>query len=357
MKEYCSAILNDPLYWGMTLEERLKYYKISAFSLSLIKNDAIDCTYCFGNKNLSIEDRVSCNDVTENTLFQAASLSKPVFATAVMRLVQKGLIDLDKDIKEYIDTSFYKAYDNQEHVITLRQLLSHTAGFNLHGFAGYQYGQLIPSLDQILRGDEPANNLPLFLRKEPGKEWSYSGGGYLLAQKVICEVMATDFETILQNEVLQPFGMTCSTYQQPLSKDRKANIAYGYNCHNLALPDGCNMMPELAAAGLWTTSSDLALYGIEMMNAYHGNSKYITKETMNSMLTKVLPNIPTGLGLCIPDDNPKGYFDHSGSNIGYHSLMCFQADGNKGYAAMINSDIGREFLSELDGIITKCLEL
>lgn len=357
MEDYSKAILNEPLYWGMTLNERLKYYKISAFSLALINDEKIDFTYCYGYKNRETENSVKENAVTENTLFQAGSISKPVFATAVMRLVQKGIIDLNKDISEYIDTSFYKTFDNKKHVVTLRQLLSHIARFNLHGFAGYQYGQLIPSLDQILKGEEPANNLPLFLIKDPGKEWAYSGGGYLLAQKVVCEVCSTDFETIIQNEELQPFGMNHSTYQQPINKDKKYNIACGYDCYNLKLPEGCNVMPELAAAGLWTTPSDLTSFGIEMMKAYDGKSQLISKETMDIMLTKVVPNIPTGLGLFIPDDNPKGYFDHTGSNIGYHSIMCFQAKGNKGYAAMINSDIGKGFYQELDCTISKLMDM
>lgn len=274
-----------------------------------------------------------------------------------MRLVQKGKIDLDKDIREYIDTSFYKTYDNQNHIVTLRQILSHTAGFNLHGFAGYQYGQLIPNLDQILKGDEPANNLPLFLKNEPGKEWAYSGGGYLLAQKVVCDVCGTDFETIIQNEVLQPFRMIHSTYYQPINEPRKFEIACGYNEYDLKLPDGCNTMPELAAAGLWTTPSDLALFGIEMMKAYDGKSQFISKETMSIMLTKIIPNIPTGLGLFIPDENPKGYFDHAGANGGYHSIMCFQAEGGKGYAAMLNSDIGAAFYHELDFAISKIMDM
>ena len=350
MEDYCKKILTEPLYWGMTLEERLKYYKISAFSLVLINSGNIDCSYCYGHKS-----REEAKSVSEDTLFQAGSISKPVFATAVMRFVQNRKIDLDLDIREYIDTSFYKTYDNQQHVVTLRQLLSHTAGFNLHGFAGYQYGQLIPSLDQILRGEDPANNLPLFMKSEPGKEWSYSGGGYLLAQKVVCEVCGTDFESMMQQEVLQPFGMMHSTYQQPLSDHKTSDIAYGYNHYNLQLPQGCNTMPELAAAGLWTTPSDLARYGIELMNAYHGNSQLISKETIDMMLTKVISKIPSGLGLFIPDDNPQGYFDHAGSNGGYHSMMCFQAEGDKGYTAMLNSDIGAAFYQELDCTISKIM--
>lgn len=352
MKDYYKAIFYEPIYWGMTLSERLKYYKSPAFSLVFINDGKIDCTYNYGYKN-----RDEGNAVTENTLFQAGSISKTVFATAVMRLVQKDKIDLDKDIREYSDTSFYKTYDNQNHVITLRQLLSHTAGLNLHGFAGYQYGQLIPSLDQILRGEEPANNLPLFLKNEPGTVWEYSGGGYILAQKIVCDVCGTDFETILQSEVLQPFGMIHSTYQQPINEDKRFDIACGYDWYNQILPYGYNTMPELAAAGLWTTPSDLALFGIEMMKAYNGKSQFIPKEIMDLMLTKVIPNIPSGLGVFIPDDNPKGYFDHGGSNGGYHSIMRFQSEDNKGYAAMLNSDIGSEFFEELNPAISKIMDI
>lgn len=352
MENNYKTILNDSSYWGMTLEERLHYYRIPAFSLVLINDGKIDYTYCYGYKDRNKKDLV-----TNETLFQAGSISKPVFATAVMGLVQKGEIDLDKDIKEYTDVSFYKSFDNQIHTVTLRQLLSHTAGFNLHGFAGYQYGQEIPSLEQILKGIEPANNLPLFLKTEPGKEWKYSGGGYLLAQKVICDVTHKDFESIVRDEILQPFGMTYSTYHQPLDEDNRNNIAYGYDVYNLQLPNGFNTMPELAAAGLWTTPSDLAAFGIEMMKAYHGKSDFITQETMKMMLTKMIPNIPTGLGFFIPDDNPKGYFDHSGANMGYHTIMCFQAEGNKGYVAMMNADIGAGFYHELDCIISKVMDI
>ncbi len=253
---------NKKYYDGITLAERMKEYHTSAISIAIIENYEIRETYIHGVKRRTTKEKI-----TTDTLFQAGSISKPVFAAAVLRLAERGTLNIDTNISEYLIDYNVPTYDNQNHRITLRQILSHHAGLNLHGFAGYQQGQKIPTVQQILTGAFPSNNIKLKLIKAPGTGYQYSGGGYVLAQKIVTDVCKLNFCDLMNDLVLSPFSMVHSTYSQPLPKDKSNLISFGYNHHNLQLPGGYNIMPELSAAGLWTTPSDLARFCIEIMNA------------------------------------------------------------------------------------------
>lgn len=274
---------------------------------------------------------------------------------AVLRLVEAGKINLDEDIRQYTDADFYKTFDCQKHRVTLRNLLSHTAGFNIGGFT-YLYTMDIPSIDQILRGEYPASNLPLFMQNPPATQWAYSGGGYILAQKVICDVLGTEFEPLMQKWVFSPLGMHQSTFEQPLNTYTHANYACGYDVYDRKITGGFSIMPELAAAGLWTTPEELALLEIELMRAMNGQSDFLSKESMIEMTTKAMPGASTGLGLFFPDDNLEGYYEHSGGNLGYTSEMCFQLKSEKGLVAMLNSSVSSNFLNEMEDIARRAFQ-
>ncbi|MGN6713861.1 serine hydrolase domain-containing protein [Anaerocolumna jejuensis] len=154
MSKISEIIENKKHYDGITLVERMKECHTSAVSIALIENFEICEAYAYGVKR-----RAAKEYVTVDTLFQAGSISKPVFAVAVLRLAERGTLDIDTDISEYLVDYDVPTYDNQKHKITLRQILSHHAGLNLHGFAGYQQGQKIPTVEQILTGAFPSNNL------------------------------------------------------------------------------------------------------------------------------------------------------------------------------------------------------
>lgn len=335
MSKISEIVKNKKHYGGITLTERMDECHTPAISIAIIENFKICEVFTHGVERRTIKEKV-----TMDTLFQAGSISKPIFATAVMRLVERGTLDIDTDISEYLVGYDVPTYDNQKHKITLRQILSHHAGLNLHGFAGYQQGQRIPKVEQILNGAFPSNNIKLKLIKNPGTGFQYSGGGYVLAQKIVTDVCKRDFCDLMNDLVLSPFSMTHSTYSQPLSNDQHNEIAFGYNLHNLQLPGGYNIMPELSATGLWTTPSDLARFGIEIMKALKSESKYLAKNTAELMTTKAYENSPYGMGLAV-DQCKKGLtFGHGGSNFGYHSNMCFCTDEGSGIVVMQNSDIG-----------------
>ncbi|HHV11575.1 MAG TPA: beta-lactamase family protein [Clostridiales bacterium] len=334
---------------GVTMFERMEKWNIPGVSFTIIRNGDIAASYTYGRKK-----RYDKEPVTVQTMFQAASVSKPIFATAVMRLAEQKILDIDTNINQYLKGYHVPTFDGKEYAITLRRILSHTAGLNIHGFPGYHHEQKIPTLMQILEGKRPANTDELFVFKEPGKEFCYSGGGYVLAQKVVCDILNKDFEEIMQETVLQPFGMKDSTYLQPLPKDKEANIAYGIDSHGLQIKKGYCIMPELSAAGLWTTPNDLAAYGIEMMKALKGDSKLVKKETAQAMINPVTP--ACGLGLFLGEQDGVKYFGHRGWNTGFNSGMSFFPQNGDGIAVMVNSDRGDPFVTMLMEAIIKSFD-
>lgn len=342
MSKIMEIIENKKHYDGITLAERMEECHTYAISITIIENFEICETYTLGVKRRGRKEKV-----TTDTLFQAGSISKPVFTVAVMRLIERGTLNIDADIAEYLGDYKVPTYDNHKHKITLRQILSHHAGLNLHGFAGYQQGQKIPTVDQILNGAFPSNHLKLKLIKDPETGFQYSGGGFILAQKIVTDVCKLNFCDLMNDLVLSPFSMMHSTYSQPLPKDKSKEIAFGYNFYNLQLPKGYNIMPELSAAGLWTTPSDLARFGIEIMKALKSESRFLEKNTAELMTTKAYENSPYGVGFAVNQSKKGLTFGHGGSNIGYYSNMVFCPEDGSGIVVMQNSDIGRGISAEV----------
>ena len=340
-------VKNKKFYDGITLMERMKECHTSAVSIAIIQNFEIYELEAFGVKRIDSKEKV-----TTDTLFQAGSISKPVFAAAVMILAERGALDIDRDIFEYLINFNIPTYDNHKHKITLRQILSHHAGFNLHGFAGYQQNQKIPTVEQILTGSFPSNHLKLKLMKAPETGFQYSGGGYVLAQKIVTDVCKRNFCDLIKDLVCSPLSMTHSTYSQPLPDNRISDIAFGYNLHNLQLLGGYNIMPELSAAGLWSTPSDLGQFGIEIMKALKNESSFLEKKSAELMTKKVYENSPYGVGFAINQSKRKVTFGHGGSNLGYHSNMVFCPEDGTGIVVMLNSDIGKGIRDE----VTKAFE-
>lgn len=342
MGKISEIIENRKHYDGITLVERMEECRTSAVSIAIIENFEISEIYTHGEKRKGEKEKV-----TADTLFQAGSISKPVFAAAVMRLAERGMLDIDTDISEYLVGYEVPTYDNKKHKITLRQILSHNSGLNLHGFAGYQQGQKTPTVEQILNGDFPSNNLKLKLFKDPETGFQYSGGGYVLAQKIVIDICKFNFCDLMNDLVFTPLSMMHSNYSHPLPENKVNEIAYGYDMYNLQLPNGYNIMPELSAAGLWTTPSDLGRFGIEIMEALKNESTFLKKETAELMTKKAYENSPNGVGFFVTESKKGLTFGHGGSNIGYHSNMIFCPENGSGIVIMQNSDIGMRIRDEV----------
>lgn len=288
--------------------------------------------------------------ITAATLFQAASISKPVFALAVMNLVERGSVDLDAGITRYLRTWKMPPLSPP---VTFRQLLNHSASASIDGFPGYQSDSALPSLNQILDGQAPANTPPIRIMGTPGLQYSYSGGGVTLAQKAFEDQLSQDFPAAMAELVLGPLGMDDSGFEQPLAPSRHQDAAQGH-VSGRVLQGGWNAYPELAAAGLWTSARDLTKLGIAMMRRYAGLdsplelSRASVAEMLRPKLEEQGPDkISVGIGwFCVGKDEELT-FGHNGGNTGYVAQICLRPSDGSGLVFLANSSQAYPLLAEI----------
>jgi CubicO group peptidase (beta-lactamase class C family) len=275
--------------------------------------------------------------VTPTTLFQAASLSKSVTGVAAMRMVQDGLLALDTPANNYLASWKLPGGD----AATVRQLLSHTAGTNVGGFPGYAPGTPVPTLLQVLDGATPAVTDPIRVTTPPGADWRYSGGGYTVLQQLMIDVARQPFDQLMAARVLQPLGMRHSSFTQPATTAMLARAALPHDGAGKPYPAGPATYPELAAAGLWTTPSDLATFLLKLQQAAAGQpGQVLTRQSAATLLTPVMKGYALGVG--IEGSGAATSFAHGGHNQGYSNLMVAYTGRGDGAVVMTNGDNGDE---------------
>jgi len=276
--------------------------------------------------------------VTAETLFQAGSVSKPVAALGALALVESGKLTLDADINTVLKS--WQVPENtftKTEKVTLRRLLSHSGGLTVHGFAGYAVDSPLPTLVQVLNGEKPANSAPIRVDFEPGSQWRYAGGGYTVMQQAMIDVSGQSFAEFMHQTVLGPLGMQASSYDQPLSAARAALAATGHYSANKKVPGRWHVYPEMAAAGLWTTPSDLARFAISLQNALAGRDHSVISQTLTrEMLTAQKQN--DGLGVFLAGQGKAARFEHNGRNEGFDTLMTAYLETGQGAVIMVNAN-------------------
>ncbi len=277
--------------------------------------------------------------MTTKTLFQAGSISKPVAATGMLALVQQGKLSLDEDVNVKLKT--WKVPENEftkEQRVTLRRLASHSAGLTVHGFPGYDVDEKVPTVAQIFNGEKPANTAAIRVDFVPGTKFRYSGGGITIEQTLMIDVTGKPFPALMKELVLDKIGMTDSSYEQPLPVEWQRRTPTGTYRDGKLVHGKWHVYPEMAAAGLWTTPTDLAKFAIEIALSKQGKSnKVLTQATVQEMLTPQIESV--GLGFFLDKERP-GDFGHNGADEGFQALLVMNADTGDGYAAMANSDFG-----------------
>jgi CubicO group peptidase (beta-lactamase class C family) len=322
------------------LIDRMTELRVPGVSIAVIHDGKIEWARGFG------VTRIGGPAVTPDTLFQAASISKPVTALAVLHLAESGKLDLDADVNQYLKTWKVPANSfTQTTKVTLRELLSHTAGMTVHGFPGYASDAARPTLLQVLNGEKPANTPAILVDTIPGTNWRYSGGGFVVTQLVLEDVTGQAFPKLMHDLVLAPVGMTRSTYEQPLPQNRMAEAAMPYRQNGEAVPGGPHVYPEMAPAGLWTTPSDLARYAIEVQNALAGKSNHLLSAAMAREMLKPGKN-RWGLGIETGGSARYPYFTHGGSNDGFKCNLMAYNNGD-GVVIMTNGDRGGQLAAEI----------
>lgn len=329
---------------NMNILQRMQHHNVAGVSVAVINNGKIEWAKGYG-----VREAGTAVPVTTETLFQAASISKPVSAFAALKMVQDSKLDLDKDVNSRLVS--WKVPENEftkDQKVTLRRLLSHTAGLSVSGFAGYPADtKSLPDVRQILEGSEPANSKPVRVIETPGVRVSYSGGGFTVMQLLMTEASGKSFPQLMSETVLKKLGMTHSTFEQPLPQNLQQQAAVAHGPKGEVPAFKWFVYPEMAAAGLWTTPSDLARFAIELQQAYAGKSRNVlSPEMANQMLTKQPGG--WGLGVELAGEGGNAFrFLHSGSNKGFRTAIVMYTQIGQGAVVMANSDQGAPLVGEI----------
>jgi CubicO group peptidase (beta-lactamase class C family) len=324
------------------LVERMRYYHVPGVSIAVIDNDRVVWAKGFGVKTFGGADPVDTS-----TLFLAGSISKPIFATGLLALVQQGKLDLDRDVNSYLKSwQLPESQFTRDQKVTLRRVLSHNAGLTVWGFPGYELGTPLPTVPQILNGEKPANTPAVRNDTVPGSRWRYSGGGITIAQLVATDITGEPFPALMRRLVLQPAGMVHSTYENPPPPAFARLAASGHEKRDTPVTGGYHVYPEMAAAGLWTTPSDLARWAIAISRDYRGEaSRPLSQSTVQQMLT---PQVEVGgqfagpvrswwgLGVELQGSGDSLRFTHGGRDEGFVANLVMWPTQRRGLVIMTN---------------------
>lgn len=334
-KGLISKIIIDSAINTYSIEERMNLYKVPGVSVAVFKDGKI-----LWNKGYGIADNTKNIKVNSATMFQAASIGKAITAFALLKLVEKKHLNIDKDINEYLIS--WKVPENEftkTEKVTIRRLLNHTAGISVSGFNGYKKTDNIPTINEILNGK--GNTLAIVSENVPGAKFSYSGGGYVILQKLIEDVSKMDFTSFMRKEILVPLKMTNSTFNQYPEKNR----SLAYNNLGKSYEGGWFIMPELAPAGLWTTASDLAKFSLAVQKSFKGIKGSYLSQKMTVEMLKPLNN--WGLGLGVRGEGKPAFFFHGGKNQGFNNILIDLFNQDLGIVVMTNGEQGGTLRDEI----------
>ena len=325
--------------------ERMDFYKVPGVSIAIVENGKIKWAKGYGYANTETGTKVNAS-----TLFQAGSISKPLAALSALKLFENDSLDLNKDVNYYLKN--WQIPENkftETEKVTLEKLLTHTAGMTVHGFPGYQQTDKFPEIIDVLNGN--GNTGKIVVDTIPGSIWRYSGGGYTVMEKVVEDVSGLSLDDYMSKNILLPIGMKNSTYQQPIAKEFQNNISAAYDGNGELIKGLWNNYPEQAAAGLWTTPSDLAMYCMEIQDIVQGKKNgVLTKETVDKMLTKHKND--WGLGPSLQNEKDSLIFGHGGKNAGFtNDMKAYVYQGNA-IIVMTNADNGSKLISEIKNAIS-----
>jgi CubicO group peptidase (beta-lactamase class C family) len=322
----------------------LTQFKVPGVSIAVIKDFKIDWARGYG-----LADVETGATVTEGTLFQAASISKTVAAMTSMKAIQDGRFKLDQDINTILKSwKLPGGAFTKDRPVTPRSLMSHTSGTgDGFGFPGYALHAAMPTLVQILDGEAPSNRPKVRLERPPLTGFKYSGGAVEIEELVLTDAVGKPIAQLARDWVLNPIGMTNSTYEQPLPASRESQAARAHDRSGARMGDPWHVYPEHAAAGLWTTPTDLAKFLIEVQKSLLGQSNRVLSQSMAQEMVTPVGVGPFAVGFQIEKQGEGWYFMHGGSNWGFQCDMMAHRVKGYGVVIMTNGDGGGALIGEL----------
>jgi CubicO group peptidase (beta-lactamase class C family) len=322
-----------------TLIDEMKRLHVPGVSIAVVRGGRIAWARGYG---VAARDGAA---VTPETLFQAASISKPVTALAALRMVEANQLSLDADINTALTSWKLPPGPGGAHA-TLRQLLSHTAGTTVSGFPGYAHDAAVPALVQVLDGAPPANTRPIRIETPPGSAWNYSGGGYTVVQQAMIDRAGKPFPELLAETVLAPLGMKDSSFAQPLPASLLPRAAMPHDGKGEPYKGGPYTYPELAAAGLWTTPSDLARFILGVQRNADAQGQALLSPAMAGAMLEPVKN-GYALGFGTEGKGPVLAFGHGGSNMGYQDVLFGYIGRGDGVVVMTNGEGGNDIAQRI----------
>ena len=334
------------------LLDRMRFYHVPGVSIAVVDGNRVVWARGFGVRQFG-----GTQPVDTSTLFLAGSISKPVFATGLLKLVEEGKVDLDKDVNVYLRSwHLPESAFTRDQKVTLRRILSHSAGLTVWGFPGYTLGTPVPTVAQVLNGEKPANTQAVRNDTFPGARWRYSGGGITIAQLLATDVTGESFPELMNRLVLRPAGMSQSTYENPPPQPFAGFTSSGHERPDTVVPGGYHVYPEMAAAGLWTTPSDLGRWAISISRAYDGaKGGPLSPAMVKQMLTPQV-EVPTGfaavrsywgLGVELQGAGDSLHFTHGGRDEGFVADLVMWPVQRRGIVIMTNGVSG-DLLQEIE---------
>lgn len=335
---------------SLTLPELLRKENVPSISIAAIKDFQLHWAKAYGTADIA-----TGRPASTSTRFQAASISKPVTAFAALQMVQSGLLDLDKDINTFLKS--WKVPDSEltrYQPVTARSLLSHTSGSDDgFGFPGYDLQQPLPSVLQILDGEKPSITKKVTFARPPYQAYKYSGGGTMIIQQALMDLCVCSFERFMQSRVLEPLKLESSTFMQPGKESELPDIAFAHDKSGRRFDSPWHRYPELAAAGLWRTPTDLAKIMIDIQNSLRGKpGSLLSQQYAKEMITPVGVG-DFAVGMEISRRGKGWYFSHLGSNFGFKAWLIGHIRNGYGVVMMTNGDNGMAAIENIANRIAR----
>lgn len=338
---------------ALTLQEVMQRFRVPGVSVAVIKDFNIHWAKGYG-----VADVETGRPVQVDSLFQAASISKPVTAMAALRLVQDGRFSLDDDVNTLLKSWHVPRSDlTRDRPVTPRSLLSHTSGADDgFGFPGYDPSAARPTVVQILDGEGPSNVGRVVFARPPFQAFKYSGGALTIMQLALTDLLGTSFAEIMQTHVLAPLRMTNSSFEQPLPEALAPRAVRAHNRQGRGMGAPWHVYPEQAAAGLWTTPSDLARFAIEVQRAIRGPSGNLLKQATAREMVSPTGVGPFAVGLSVEKRGEGWYFSHGGSNWGFQCNLLTHLRKGYGVVVMTNGDAGTVVINDIEARVASAYD-
>ena len=324
------------------IEDRMQHYGVPGLAIAVIDDFEIAWVKGYG-----VLDAEKGGPVTEETLFQAASISKSFTAAVALRLAEEGVLDLDEDVNVKLHS--WKVPENEytrDQKVTVRRILNHTAGTTVHGFRGYAEDEPVPTILNVLDGIRPSNSDSIRVDKVPGESFRYSGGGTTVLQLLIEDVTKRTLPDLTEEYVLDILDMEHSSFEKPLPDELEAKTSKGHLNDGTVITGYTFLQGGSSCCGLWTTPADLARFGIELSRGYRGESDRMLSFESATMMVSPTSAGNVGLGMFIDQHDGEFYFQHGGGNVGFKCQLIMHREAGYGAVIMTNGDRGSRLCQE-----------